>query len=152
MAEKTKSVVAVIVFAVAVGAGIFASRGLLKSLMEPSTEKKQKALAQGLEEAVKRINAKGPQTLDPYTRLDRASIPRPGEITYHHTLLQHSSRDIGQVELQTKLRPEVVKKVCGSPELLPALRLGAILNYEYTGTDGLPIDMLRVSQADCNFK
>lgn len=149
MAEKSKSFVVWVVVLIAAAIGAYAGKGLVRSLTEPSAETKLKAMSQGLEEAAKRINAKGPQMLDEFTRIDRASISKVGEITYHHTLVKHSSRDIGSVDLYTKLRPEVVKKLCGSADMQKALDLGAVFAYEYTGNDGLVIETLRVKKLDC---
>lgn len=139
-----------LIFIIFIAAGIGKQMGRAVVAPEkPSPQKVQNALAEGLENAARQINERGPMMIDNDTRIDRASVGPGARFTYHYTFPGYSSREIDASLLRANLEPAVRSQVCRSKDMARSLELGTTYVYSYTGRDGAGILSFEVSRRDC---
>ena len=141
-----------VVIAMAIGGQFGREAGKVAfSPSKPSTKEIEAKLIEGFTSAANEINQKCPMMIDEETRLDRASVGPGPRAVYHLTLPNYKSNDIDPSLIRTKVRPEVVEKVCNSEKMKKSLQLGGIYVYSYHGNDAVKIASFEVDRSDCGF-
>lgn len=96
------------------------------------------------------MNKDAPKIVADGIRLDKASAE--GSlivISYTYTNFAAASMDVGR--MQTTGSAELVRAVCGSPDLSPSIRKGISFLYRYHGKDGKVAYEKVVTSATCGF-
>jgi hypothetical protein len=124
------------------------------SLVEPDRPTSQEIevkLIEGFKKAAKQVNRNTPTMVDKDTRMDRATVGPGARVTYHHTFLNYTSKDIDPNWLRTNLRPVVKKNVCANEDMKASLQYGGIYIFSYSGNDGIKIASFEIDRNDCGF-
>jgi hypothetical protein len=116
---------------------------------KPTPEQIQSAIVQGLEKAARQINERGSIMVDEDTRMDGASVGPGARMTYLYTLPKHSSLEIDAAWMKTNVQPIVRKNMCSKPAVVSALKDGVTYIYSYSGSDGVKIVNIEITQRDC---
>jgi hypothetical protein len=94
------------------------------------------------------LNTQLPTMGDDLTRIDKVTIGPGKRINYHYTVLfTHAS--IQKNELSRVMRPIVMDNICNGNETMKWVSDGVVYQFEYTGTDGILIDVFSVGVNDC---
>ena len=118
-----------------------------KGFSAPTSQAVEKELILGFQMVAKQFNEKGPTMVDEITRLDRVSVGPGARVTYHHTILQ----EINWSQFKTKMRPEIIKKICNKKEMKASLEYGAMYVYSYSGKGNNKVVSLEFDRNDCGF-
>ena len=122
-----------------------------KAALRPSQQEVEAKLVEGFTKTANQYNQRLPMMVDQDTRLDKVTVEPGPRAVYHHTFPKYTSRDIDANWLQTKLRPEVMRKVCASADMKKSLPYGGIYVYAYSGSDGVEITRFEIDRNDCGF-
>ena len=121
----------------------------ISTSVSPSPEQISDTLAESLAVAAQELNDAGPVLIDASTRTDRESAGPGARITYHHTIVGHSSLEIDREWFHSAMADTVRSNVYTSPEMALALQHGATFADAYVGDDQVPITSSEVRQEDC---
>lgn len=136
-----------ILIAASIGAQIGKEVG--KVAMKPSQQDIEPKLVEGFKDAANQYNQRLPMMVDQDTRLDRVTVGPGPRAVYHHTFPKYTSTDIDANWLQTKVQPEVMRKVCASADMKKSLQYGGIYVYAYSGSDGIEITRFEIDRNHC---
>lgn len=100
-----------------------------------------------LQSAAKALNEGAPKMIDEVTRLEKATVGPGKLLTIHVTITSLKVADIDREVWNTQVVPTLKAGILASA-ITSVLRTGNTLTYRYTGSDGLLIDELSLTQAD----
>jgi hypothetical protein len=126
--------------------GNVAGKAISNTVYPPS-----KPTIQSLENELARtadsINKTLPMTIDKETRLDKVEINSGLRLTFFHTLLNYSSRE---VDINPQIQANVKNNICSNEERKSYLQHGVTFDYIYRGNDGVYISRIETNINDCN--
>ncbi|MFI3189267.1 hypothetical protein BCS42_14215 [Crenothrix sp. D3] len=125
--------------------GNVAGKAISNTVYPPS-----KPTIQSLENELARtadsINKTLPMKIDKETRLDKVEINSGLRLTFFHTLLNYSSREI---DINSQIQTYVKNNVCANEERKSYLQHGVTFDYIYSGNDGVEINRFEINKDDC---
>jgi hypothetical protein len=140
------------VFATVIVISLVALQLYLTNNQQPLTGLKPtvQQLQAGLAELADSTNKKLPIMLDKETRWDKTEASSGLRLNYFYTLPNYSSRDVEPNDIQTILKPEIIKQLCTIKEIKTDFQFGVTHGYVYRGNDGIEISRFEINKNDCN--
>jgi hypothetical protein len=92
-----------------------------------------------------------PKMIDSETRIDSIEGIENG-LEYKYTLVNQTRADLrtNDISLTERLKPNIIKSICSSPDMSIYVRNGAILKYIYNDKNGFLIESIIVdTKTDC---
>lgn len=105
-------------------------------------------LKKGLAAAEGTVNAMAPMMLNPFTRLDGATVGPGKKFTYKYTLLKQKAAEVDVSKWRQSVVPMLKKDVRASKAMLPLFQQGVTVCYRYHGKDGVLIDEIAIDPSD----
>jgi hypothetical protein len=112
--------------------------------MKPSDKE---ILAKLVAQAVQKVNAKTPMTIDEITRLDRAEAVEGYKMRMYHTLLNYETYAKGFNLKQAQVL--ITKDICAKQTKDSPLRLGFVWEYVYKQESGAEVGRFEIAKKDC---
>lgn len=100
-----------------------------------------------LQSMAKVLNEGAPKMVDEITRLEKATVGPGKLLTIDVTITSLKAADIDRAVWNTEVIPKLKTGILGST-ITSVLRTGNTLTYRYTGSDGVLIDELSLTEAD----